>query len=73
MEDLCPSPRHNRFNGRVPWEHSVVVMDPGTSPSLMGIPGYPELVAGMQADGWEIGSLVRDNERLVVNFRRPAS
>jgi hypothetical protein len=41
--------------------------------SLVGIPGYPEMVASKQADGWEIDSLEFNPDSLVVYFRRPAS
>jgi hypothetical protein len=52
-------------------EYTKVVMDSRGSPSLRKIPGWDEMLAAKQEQGWVVDSVTADHEQAVVRFRRP--
>jgi hypothetical protein len=45
----------------------------GCSPSLSGVEGSPEEIADKQAEDWEVDSVDRNPQMMVIRYRRPGS
>ena len=53
-------------------EYTEVVIDSRGSPNLRDIPGWDEMLAAKQEQGWVVDSVVANHEHAVVHFRRPS-